>query len=119
MDGPVGKEPVARGPEIGAVLHVVGCNAMTQIDDGGLRIDRENHALHAGHEPIPIPKIGQECDDRDGMRHETALTISNLKSQISNLKIPTANLIFQWAQGAAVWPRTPQTLFRPLHTPRS
>jgi hypothetical protein len=42
---------------------------MRQIDDPSLRIDIEDHALHAGDEVIAIAKIGQQCNERNGRRH--------------------------------------------------
>src|SRR6478672_7430008 len=84
MDGAVRKILVARLPRIGAVLDVMGADMMGEIDDRGLGIDRENDPLHAGHEPISVPKISQESDDRGGMRHENRL----LRSRTAEPTIP-------------------------------
>src|SRR5688572_3911238 len=69
MDGALGEISVAGLPEVSPILNLVRRHPMTQINDCSLRVDRKDHALHAGHEPIAVTEIGQEGDDRSGVRH--------------------------------------------------
>src|SRR5215467_7420714 len=63
MHGTVGKVPVTGLPHVGPVFYGMRGNPMAQIDDRRLRIDGEDHPLHARHEPISIAEIGQERDE--------------------------------------------------------
>jgi hypothetical protein len=65
----------------------VRSNLMGEIDDTGLRMNRENRPLHARHEPIAVAEIGQEGDEPQRGRHASQYVLGKRKIFCRMLKM--------------------------------
>ena len=64
MDSALGKLAIAGFEKVAGFVDTVRSDLMGEIDNTGLRMNRKNHPLHRGDEPIAVAEIGQEGDER-------------------------------------------------------